>query len=226
MNGDCIIQLAEPQIDKYERQALATHNAVAWQDRLTDNWLILEEVNPLPKASSVSSLPDWHRQWLSARHSSRCCFWSLCCQTASCLCARKAFVSLRSLVCLQSRLHAPVRSVIHIHKQIDFFLLYFERGNWIDVCTAPDATLSFHFVLGNKVWFMARGRSSFLRESHESRLSSNVAALFFPAGVRASWRWHVLNWTSLSLTRWTWRNMRWAKCFLLRFDCCLKLNCE
>ncbi len=28
MNGDCIIQLAEPQIDKYERQALATHNAL------------------------------------------------------------------------------------------------------------------------------------------------------------------------------------------------------
>lgn len=118
MNGDCIIQLAEPQIDKYERQALATHNAVAWQDRLTDNWLILEEVNPLPKASSVSSLPDWHRQWLSARHSSRCCFWSLCYQTASCLCARKAFVSLRSLVCLQSRLHRAWS--IFISKLISF----------------------------------------------------------------------------------------------------------
>lgn len=129
MNGDCILQLVEPQMDKYERKALATHNAVAWQDRLTYNWLILEEVYPLPKASSVSSLPDWHRQWLSACHSSRCCFWSLCYQTASCLHGRKAFVSLRSLMCLQSKLHALVRNAIHIHKQIDFFLLYFERGN-------------------------------------------------------------------------------------------------
>lgn len=127
--GDCILQLVEHHIDKYERRALATHNAVAWQNRLTDNWLSLEDGNPIPKASSISSLPDWHREWLSACHSSRCRFWSLCCQTASCLRHPKAFVSLHSLVCLQSRLHAPMRNVIHIHKQIDFFLLYFERGN-------------------------------------------------------------------------------------------------
>lgn len=29
INGDCILQLVEPQMDKYERKALATHNAVA-----------------------------------------------------------------------------------------------------------------------------------------------------------------------------------------------------
>ncbi len=29
INGNYILQLVEPQIDKYERKALATHNAVA-----------------------------------------------------------------------------------------------------------------------------------------------------------------------------------------------------
>lgn len=115
-------------------------------ERLTDNRLIFARGNP-----ELSRLTQRHR--LSVRHSARHHFRSPSYPTSFRLHARKAFVSLHNLTRLQSRPHASVRDVIHIHKQIDFFFSILSGLR----CDAPESV--FPFDLGNKVWFMAREHS-------------------------------------------------------------------